>query len=247
MERNRVLTKNTRLRMKQAKVDPISLTQKIIHDNVECGIGLRWQEWLGDFEDLMKGSQVVDPFQQLITLQNLIGKDVVQIIMELTPDVTSLYQDIREALNRKFLHKRHIDYEHYTFNLAFQEKNKSMGEFISHLKRLARYCAFDIFTAEDVHRLRIIEGCQSESLHWQHLKKSYSVNKTEEMTSVNDQVEELARKMEAGKVGNEKRPSDFKPARGRLIPGRCLNPKITHIGLIIVAVSSRSTREGNVN
>ncbi|KAJ1101195.1 hypothetical protein NDU88_006267 [Pleurodeles waltl] len=148
----------------------------------------------------MKGSQVTDPVQQLIGLRNLTGKEVGQIIKELATDTASSYQGVHEALNTEFLHKRNIDYERCSFNLATQEKDESMGELISQLKRLARYCAFDMFTTEDALRLWIIEGCQSESLHRRLLKKLYSLDEIEEMTRVNDQAEENAKKMEAGKI-----------------------------------------------
>ncbi|KAJ1090495.1 hypothetical protein NDU88_003627 [Pleurodeles waltl] len=120
------------------------------------GMGLHWQDWL---EDFMKGSQVTDPVQQLIALRNLNGTEVGQIIKELPADMASSYQGVPEALNREFLHKRNIDYKRYSFNLASQEKDESMGEFISQLKRLAQYCAFDTFTMEDALRLWITEGC----------------------------------------------------------------------------------------
>ncbi|KAJ1166073.1 hypothetical protein NDU88_006483 [Pleurodeles waltl] len=111
-----------------------------------------------------------------ITLQpgSSAQQEVGQIIEELPANIALSYQGVREALSRKFLHKRNIDYEHYSFNLAPQEKDESMGEFISRLKRLARYCAFDTFTTEDALRLRIIEGSQSESLCRRLLKKLYS-------------------------------------------------------------------------
>ncbi|KAJ1115493.1 hypothetical protein NDU88_003717 [Pleurodeles waltl] len=98
---------------------------------------LCWQDWMEDFEDSMKGSQVIDPAQQLIALCNLIGKEVGQINKELSIDTASYYQRIRKALNGKFLHKRNIDYERYSFNLVSQERDESMGEFISQLKRPA--------------------------------------------------------------------------------------------------------------
>ncbi|KAJ1083446.1 hypothetical protein NDU88_003605 [Pleurodeles waltl] len=64
----------------------------------------------------------------------------------------------------------------------------------------ASYCAFDTFTTEDALCLRIIEGCQSESLRRHLLKKCYSLDEIEEMMRVNDQAEEPAKKMEAGKL-----------------------------------------------
>ncbi|KAJ1218635.1 hypothetical protein NDU88_006213 [Pleurodeles waltl] len=67
--------------------------------------------------------------------------------------------------------RRNIDSEQYSFNLSSQERDESMGEFISRLKRLARYCAFDAFTTENALRLQIIEGCQSKSLRIRLLKK----------------------------------------------------------------------------
>ncbi|KAJ1216566.1 hypothetical protein NDU88_004167 [Pleurodeles waltl] len=87
------------------------------------GVGLRWQNWLKDFEDFMKRSQFTDPAQQLIVLRNLIGKEVGQIIKELPTDTASSYQGVRNALNRKFLHKRNIDYEQYSINLKSQERD----------------------------------------------------------------------------------------------------------------------------
>ncbi|KAJ1097393.1 hypothetical protein NDU88_002513 [Pleurodeles waltl] len=136
----------------------------------------------------MKGSQVTDPVQQLIALHNLIGKEVEQIIKELPTDTASSYQGVRKALNRKFLHKSNIDYECYSFNLAYQEKDESMGEFISRLKRVARYCTFDMFTTEDALYLRIIEGCKFTSLRRRLLTKRYLLDEIEEMTTVNDQA-----------------------------------------------------------
>ncbi|KAJ1113426.1 hypothetical protein NDU88_001672 [Pleurodeles waltl] len=53
------------------------------------GMGCRWQDWLEDFKDFMKGSQVTDPVQQLIALRNLIGKEVGQIIKELPTNTAS--------------------------------------------------------------------------------------------------------------------------------------------------------------
>ncbi|KAJ1188386.1 hypothetical protein NDU88_005147 [Pleurodeles waltl] len=84
-----------------------------------------------------KGSQVTDPVQQLIALRNLSGKEVRQIIKELPTDMPSSYQEVHEALNRKFLHKRNINYECYSFNLVSQEMDEPMWEFILRLKRLA--------------------------------------------------------------------------------------------------------------
>ncbi|KAJ1163683.1 hypothetical protein NDU88_004137 [Pleurodeles waltl] len=75
------------------------------------GMGLHWQDWLEDFENFMKGSQVTDPVQQLIVLCNLIGKEVGQVIKELPTDTASSYSGVRKVLNRKCLHKRNIDYE----------------------------------------------------------------------------------------------------------------------------------------
>ncbi|KAJ1084181.1 hypothetical protein NDU88_004333 [Pleurodeles waltl] len=69
-----------------------------------------------------------------------------------------------------------IDYECYSFNLAYQEKDEYMGEFISRLKRLTRYCAFDMFTMEDALHLQINEECQCESLRRRLLKKQYSLD-----------------------------------------------------------------------
>ncbi|KAJ1117482.1 hypothetical protein NDU88_005682 [Pleurodeles waltl] len=137
----------------------------------------------------MKGSQLTEPSQQFIALCNLIGKAVGQIIKELLTDAASSYQGICEALKRKFLHKRNTDYELYSFKLAFQERDESMGEFFFRLKHLARYCTFDTFTTEDALHLRFIEGCQSESLNRRLLKKNYSLVEIEEMTRVNDQAE----------------------------------------------------------
>ncbi|KAJ1110939.1 hypothetical protein NDU88_008285 [Pleurodeles waltl] len=68
------------------------------------GMGLCWQDCLEDFEDFMKESQDTDPAQQFIALHNLIGKEVGQIIKELLTDPASSYQEVCEALNRKFLH-----------------------------------------------------------------------------------------------------------------------------------------------
>ncbi|KAJ1203427.1 hypothetical protein NDU88_007213 [Pleurodeles waltl] len=127
------------------------------------GMGLRWQDWLEVFEDFMKGSQVTDLVQQIIVPRNLVGEEVGQIIKELPTDTASSYQGVLEVLKRKFLHKRNIDYEYYSFNLESQEKDESMGEFILQLKLLAQYCVFDTFTTEDALRLRINEVCLSES------------------------------------------------------------------------------------
>ncbi|KAJ1184269.1 hypothetical protein NDU88_001077 [Pleurodeles waltl] len=102
------------------------------------GMGLRWQDWLEDFKDFMKGSQVSDPAQQLIALPNLNGKEFGQYNKELMVDTVSSYQGAREALNRKFFQEKNIDYERYSFNLVSQGKDESKGEFISQLKRLAR-------------------------------------------------------------------------------------------------------------
>lgn len=156
----------------------------------------------------MKGPRVADPDQQLIALRNMVGKDVGQIIKELPPAGSASYAAVREALNRKFLPKRNTDYERYTFNLASQEKDEAMGDFITRLKRLARYCEFDNFTTEDAIRLRIKEGCQCESLRRRLLKKHHSVDDIEELTRINDQAQEHAKKMEAGKT--EKREQAFR-------------------------------------
>ncbi|KAJ1203403.1 hypothetical protein NDU88_007190 [Pleurodeles waltl] len=149
------------------------------------GMGLRWQDWLEDFEDFMKGSQVTDLVQQIIALCNLIGEEVGQIIKELPKDI---------IISRG--------------PRASQEKDESMGEFILQLKRLAQYCVFDTFTTEDTLRLRIIEVFQSESLRICLSKKRYSFDEIEEMTRVNDKAEEHVKKMEAGKI--EKREEAFK-------------------------------------
>ncbi|KAJ1117524.1 hypothetical protein NDU88_005723 [Pleurodeles waltl] len=93
-------------------------------------MGLRLQDWLKDFEDFMKGSQVTDPVQQLIALRNIIGKEVGQIIKELQKHTLLSYQEVREALTRNFFHKRNIAYERYSFILASQERDESLGEFI---------------------------------------------------------------------------------------------------------------------
>ncbi|KAJ1192485.1 hypothetical protein NDU88_001792, partial [Pleurodeles waltl] len=164
------------------------------------GLGLRWQDWLEDFRVFMKGSQVTDPVQQLIALHTLIGKEVGQIIKELPTDTASSYQGVSEALSRNLFHKRNIDSERYSFNLPSQERDESMGEFILRLKRLPRYYAFDMFTAEDVLHLQIIERCQSESLRRRLLKKQYSLDEIEEMTRINNQAGEHAKKMEPGKL-----------------------------------------------
>ena len=59
------------------------------------GMGLRWQHWLGDFEEFMKGSQITNPEQHLIALRNLVGKEVgQQIIKELPPDIVKSYQEV---------------------------------------------------------------------------------------------------------------------------------------------------------
>ncbi|KAJ1109809.1 hypothetical protein NDU88_007167 [Pleurodeles waltl] len=147
-------------------------------------MGLGRKDWLEYFEDFMKGPQVTDPGQQLIALRNLFGKEVGQIIKELLTDSPFSYQDWREALNSNFLHKRNIDYERYSFNLASQEKDESMGEFILQLKCLAQYCAFDSFTTEDALRLLILEECQSKSLRRRLLKKRHSLDEIEEMTRI---------------------------------------------------------------
>ncbi|KAJ1178128.1 hypothetical protein NDU88_003375 [Pleurodeles waltl] len=93
-------------------------------------------------------------------------------------------------------------------NLASQERDESMGEFISQLKCLARYSTFDTFTIEDSLHLGVIEGCQSEFLRRRLLKKRYSLDDIEEMTRVNDQAEEHAKKMEARKL--EKQEQAFR-------------------------------------
>ncbi|KAJ1105521.1 hypothetical protein NDU88_002927 [Pleurodeles waltl] len=122
------------------QLPPLSLIQPPQqHPARGGGMGLHWQDWLEDFKDFMKGSQVTDPVQQLIVLCNLIGKEVGQIIKELLTDTASSYQVAREVINRKFHHKMNIDYKRYSFNLVTQERDESMGEFISPLKRLARY------------------------------------------------------------------------------------------------------------
>lgn len=121
-----------------------------------------------------------------------------QVIKKLPADAASSYANVRDALNRTFLHKRNVDYERYTFNLATQEKDEPMSTFITRLRCLARDCEFDSFSTEDALRLRIIEGCQSVSLRRRLLKKSYSLDEIEEMTRVHDQAEEHAKRMEAG-------------------------------------------------
>ena len=54
----------------------------------------------------MKGLHVKDTEQHLIALCNLVGKDVGQIIKELPADSMTSYQEMREALNKKFLHNK---------------------------------------------------------------------------------------------------------------------------------------------
>ncbi|KAJ1113847.1 hypothetical protein NDU88_002088 [Pleurodeles waltl] len=95
------------------------------------GHGPLLAELVEGFKDFMKGSQVTHPVQQLIALRNLIGTEVGQIIKELLTDTASTYQGVCEVLYRKFLHKRNIDYERYSFNLASQENDESMVELIS--------------------------------------------------------------------------------------------------------------------
>ena len=85
------------------------------------------------------GSQIKDPEQCLLALRNLVGKEVGQIIKELPPGIATSYQEVREALNKRFQHKKNIDYERYTLNLASQEKGELMEEFITRLRRLAHY------------------------------------------------------------------------------------------------------------
>ncbi|KAJ1217763.1 hypothetical protein NDU88_005353 [Pleurodeles waltl] len=127
-----------------------------------------------DFKDFMKGSQVID--------------------------TALFYRGVRKVFNRKFLHKRNIDFERYSFNLVSQERDESMGEFISRLKHLARYYTFDMFATEDALRLQIIEGCQFESLYRHLGKKHYLLGEIEEMIRISDHAGEHEKKIEAGKL-----------------------------------------------
>ena len=70
------------------------------------GMGLRWQDWLDDFEDFMKGSQITDPEQCLIALRNLVRKEAGQIIKELPQGTATSYHEVQEALNKRFQHKK---------------------------------------------------------------------------------------------------------------------------------------------
>ncbi|XP_078520471.1 uncharacterized protein LOC144785447 [Lissotriton helveticus] len=167
-------------------------------------MGPKWQEWLEDFEDYLEGSKVTVEKDKLIALQNLAGREISKLIKDLPAADTGTYDKVRDALNKRFLHKKNVDYERHAFHQARQGKDEAMSTFITRLRRLSRHCEFDNFSTEATIKSQIIEGCHSEFLRRRLLRKPQELDDIEELTRVYDQAEEHAATIESGrKVSNE--------------------------------------------
>ena len=132
-------------------------------------VGVRWAEWLRDFEIFAAGSGLVDDSQKCAVLQHVAGPSVREIYYT-QAKTTDKYADIVKALTTHFKPLENLEFNVFNFCQLRQTKQESVDEFAIRLRSAALLCKFTDVDAE-IER-QIINGCRSIKLKEKILEKA---------------------------------------------------------------------------
>ena len=150
---------------------PLSLTFEDFRydDESKSTAGVRWDEWIRDFEVYVQASGITSVAQKKSLLIHRIG-----------PAARSVYytkasnDDDYEAVKRKLVdHFKPLtnkDYQIFAFDQMRQREAESMDDFVVRLRQAASLCGFGDSTDKELKR-RIIAGCRSKQLRQHILEK----------------------------------------------------------------------------
>ena len=127
----------------------------------------QWQDY-----ELATGLEKKDPRIRLATLRSVMGKDCLQIFMnlKLTADERKDVNMCLQALEEHFKPKRNVVYERYVFNLCTQNDQETTDEFVNRIRKLASSCEFGTLT-EELIRDKLVLGIKDQATKLRLLKE----------------------------------------------------------------------------
>ena len=128
------------------------------------------QQW--ENYEVATGLDRRDPRIRLATLRSVMGKECLQIFMnlKLTEDERKDVNTCVQALAAHFKPKRNVVYERYVFNLCAQNDQETTDEFVNRIRKLASSCEFGALT-EELIRDKLVLGIKDQSTKLRLLKE----------------------------------------------------------------------------
>ena len=110
---------------------------------VGSSLGVRWKNWIDDFEMFIVASGITDPKRKRALLLYQAGQRVREIFKQLEDTGNDTDYDTAKAkLKGYFEPQRNRRYEVYTFRQAKQEQGETLDQFHTRLRTLAQTCEF---------------------------------------------------------------------------------------------------------
>ena len=118
---------------------------------------------------------------RVATFRSVMGKDCLQIFLNLNVGDEITITSSLSALGNYFLPKRNVVYERYVFNSCIQTPEKTVDGYVNRLRKLASSCQFGTLT-EEIISDRLVIGIQDTSIKARLLReKDLSLDKPLDM------------------------------------------------------------------
>ena len=158
-----------------------------------------WEEWVENLSMYFIAANLTDKKQQKAILLYQGGQHL-RKIHETLNDTGSSFDDTKALLDSHFEEKRSITYERYKMRQRKPLDNETSAAYITELKKLAKHCKFNEYSADDAIIDQFIVHCKSSKLRRNLLKsdKKLTLSEVTKTATLQEQIETQASQMEKG-------------------------------------------------
>ena len=156
-----------------------------------------WEEWIENLEMYFIAANLNDKKQQKAILLYQGGQQL-RKIHETLNDTGNSFDVTKTLLDSHFEEKRSTTYERYKMRQRKPENNETSAAYITELKKLAKHCKFDEYSADDAIIDQFIEHCKSSKLRRNLLKseKKLTLSDVSKIANLQEQIETQASQTE---------------------------------------------------
>ena len=123
----------------------------------------RWEGWVKSLEYFLGACDIRDKKRKRHVLLHVAGEEVQDVFDTLT-ETGDDYDTAIDKLNSYFKQKSSVTYERHVFRCTGQDSEETISHYVTRLKKLARTCDFDKYSADEAIKDQVIDKCTSSHL-----------------------------------------------------------------------------------